>query len=200
MNNSKLNIAAIGDSVTRGYDGFQNLRHNYPYYLSKLVPTASIDNYGINGATIMQDLEKEIVRCNAHKYDIYIVMIGTNDYGHLREELINIQEKLRFILSKLMNGQSHAQIYGVLPLPRYDNLQNADNVIRGADYTFSELLDGLAYVYKQLNIPFIDWRNYHPDFINDHNFKIKYNDQHVHPNADTYQQLAQYIFAFINQQ
>ncbi|CAI2564805.1 hypothetical protein AKUA2003_02420 [Apilactobacillus kunkeei] len=189
-------IAVLGDSVTKGFDGTVNLRYNYPRYLAKYY-NCHVFNKGINGATIYETLEKEIEKIKDKQYDVIILMIGTNDYGHLDVSLVRVLSKLTTLVRKLMTQHSEAKIYAVLPLTRYDNDQNAASVVRYADYTFNDLLNGISDVYSAFQLPFIDWREYNPEFITDFNYKEMYQDQHVHPNAYTYRKLAFYIGDFI---
>lgn len=193
---STATIATLGDSVTRGYDGTQNLKYNYPYYLSQQL-NRSVDNWGINGATIWADLATELAQIKPYSYDTIIIMIGTNDYGHNSVNLIHVQQQFSKLLSQLKQDHPYANIYGILPLPRYDHQQNANEVIRWADYTFNDLLDALYQVYNAHQLPALDWRQIHPEFITDTNYMNRYQDQHVHPNTKTYQYLAQYIADFI---
>lgn len=194
INNKR--IAALGDSITKGSDGNVNLRYNYPKYLERYY-NCNVVNLGVNGATIYNDLEQQIQRIKNIQFDVIILMIGTNDYGHLDVNLINIVSRLPTLVRKLISSHPNSQIYAVLPLPRYDNDKNAKDVIRYADYTFDDLLDKLVSVYAAFQIPYIDWRHYHSEFITDFNFKDMYQDQHVHPNAYTYRRLAFYIGDFI---
>ena len=189
-------IAVLGDSVTKGFDGTVNLRYNYPRYLAKYY-NCHVFNKGINGATIYETLEKEIEKIKDKQYDVIILMIGTNDYGHLDVSLVRVLSKLTTLVRKLMTQHSEAKIYAVLPLTRYDNDQNAASVVRYADYTFNDLLNGISDVYSAFQLPFIDWREYNPEFFTDFNYKDMYQDQHVHPNAYTYRKLAFYIGDFI---
>lgn len=189
-------IAALGDSVTKGFDGTVNLRYNYPRYLAKYYK-CKVSNNGINGATIYETLEKEVEKLKKTQCDIIILMIGTNDYGHLDVPLVRIISKLTRLVRNIISQHHEAEIFAALPLPRFDNDKNASNVVRYSNYTFDELLDGIAEVYSAFQIPFIDWREYHPEFITDFNFKNMYQDQHVHPNAYTYRKLAVYVGDFI---
>jgi lysophospholipase L1-like esterase len=198
MNTTNNNaIAALGDSVTRGYDGFHNLKYNYPYYLSQQL-RIPVDNWGINGATIWSDLATEIAEIQHHSYNTIIIMIGTNDYGHNNVNLNQVTTRFFNLLAQLKQDHPDANIYGILPLPRYDHQQNASEVVRLADYTFNNLLNALYQVYTAQQIPVLDWRQSCPEFITDNNYMDRYQDQHVHPTAQTYRQLAQYINNFMN--
>lgn len=189
-------IAALGDSITKGFDGTSNLRYNYPRYLAKYYD-ASVVNLGVNGATIYHDLQTEIQKIQNQDFDVIILMLGTNDYGHLNVNLVDIISQMTFQIRKLISAHPRSHIYAVLPLPRYDDGQNASGVTRFGDYTFDELLDQLGTVYAAFQIPYIDWRHYHSEFITDFNFQDMYADNHVHPNAYTYRRLAFYIGDFI---
>lgn len=196
MNLTNKTVVTLGDSVTRGFDGSINLRYNYPQYLAKYY-NCRVYNNGINSATIYETLEKEIEKIKDKKYDVIVLMIGTNDYGHLDVPLVRVISKLTRLVHQLIGEHHEANIYAVLPLPRFDEDKNASDVIRYSNYTFNELLDGLTEVYSKFQIPFIDWRKYHSEFITDSNYKNMYQDQHVHPNAYAYRKLAFYIGNFI---
>lgn len=192
-------IAAIGDSVTRGFDGFKDIKENYPYYLSQIMH-CPVDNFGINGATIKDDLASEISNIQWNAYQKCILFIGTNDYGHNADNLQSVINALKNCLAFILQANPDIQITAVLPLTRYDGHQNAAEQFRFSNYTFNELLDALAQTYKVYNIPTLDWRNLYPDFINDDNYQTKYNDQHVHPTAKTYYQIASKIAVFLKKQ
>ncbi|WP_105957244.1 SGNH/GDSL hydrolase family protein [Apilactobacillus quenuiae] len=194
MNNNR--IAALGDSVTKGFDGFENLQENYPNYLSQII-NLSVDNFGVNGATIVNDLTNEINDVNWKQYNQCILFIGTNDYGHNPNNLNEVTSKLKQDLNLIYQFNSQIIISAILPLNRYDQKQNAANKRRFANYTFNELLDALAQTYRTYTIPVLDWRKLYPNFINDNNYQSKYNDKHVHPTAQTYYQIANKIADFI---
>lgn len=192
-------IAAIGDSVTRGFNGFKDITENYPYYLSQIMH-CPVDNFGINGATIKNDLANEINNVQWNAYQQCILFMGTNDYGHNANNLQSVIDELKNCLAFILKMNPDIKITAILPLTRYDYNQNAANQVRFANYTFNELLDALAQTYKAYNIPTLDWRKLYPDFINDDNYQIKYNDQHVHPTAQTYHQIANKIAKFIKKE
>ncbi|UQS84954.1 SGNH/GDSL hydrolase family protein [Apilactobacillus apisilvae] len=192
-------IVALGDSVTRGYDGCSDIEKNYPNYLSQILKTP-VDNLGINGGTIYDDLVTEVNQVKWEKYDQCILMMGTNDYGHNHHSLHDVIEQLQNNLNSILAKNNQLKIWAILPLNRYDNHQNAADKIRFADYTFNQLLNGLKKCYQDNNISVLDWRNYNPNFINNNNYQTQYNDHHVHPTAATYQQLAHEIANFIKKQ
>ncbi|TPR26138.1 SGNH/GDSL hydrolase family protein [Apilactobacillus micheneri] len=194
-----MKIAAIGDSVTRGFDGFKDITENYPYYLSQIMHYP-VDNFGINGATIKDDLDSEISNVQWKAYQQCILFMGTNDYGHNADKLQSVINELKNCLAFILQTNPDIQITAVLPLTRYDGHQNAAEQVRFANYTFNELLDTLAKTYKKYDIPVLDWRSLYPNFINDDNYQVKYNDQHVHPTAQTYYQIAKKIAKFIKKQ
>ncbi|TPR43676.1 SGNH/GDSL hydrolase family protein [Apilactobacillus micheneri] len=194
-----MKITAIGDSVTRGFDGFKDITENYPYYLSQIMH-CPVDNFGINGATIKDDLASEISNVQWSAYQQCILFMGTNDYGHNADNLQSVINELKNCLAFILQANPDIKITAVLPLTRYDEHKNAAEQVRFANYTFNELLDVLAQTYKKYDIPVLDWRSLYPDFINDDNYQVKYNDQHVHPTAQTYYQIANKIANFIKKQ
>ena len=145
MDLTNKTVVTLGDSVTRGFDGTVNLRYNYPRYLAKYY-NCRVCNNGINGATIYETLEKEVEKIKDKQYDAIVLMIGTNDYGHLDVPLVRVISKLTRLVRQIISQHHEAKIYAVLPLSRFDDDQNDDNVMRYSDYKFNQLLDGLEEV------------------------------------------------------
>ncbi|MCL0312738.1 SGNH/GDSL hydrolase family protein [Apilactobacillus sp. TMW 2.2459] len=193
FNLNNYNIITIGDSITKGYDGYTVLEQNYPKWLAYYLQT-KVTNTGENGATITGpqeiDMTSKVANINWENYQLVLCFYGTNDYGHRKTALEDVSLTLANNLNRIRQANPNLQIYGILPTPRYDNYKNADDVLGMGGYTFSDLIDALKLTYQVLNIPTLDWREWNPMMITDDNYQNKLNDSHLHPTAKTYQEIA----------
>ncbi|WP_283680409.1 SGNH/GDSL hydrolase family protein [Lentilactobacillus sp. Marseille-Q4993] len=199
------NIITMGDSITRGYDGEENLDGmGYPDWLSRYLNT-KVYNYGYNGAYLVSDeyaytdgdLTATVNKHNFKNYNVATIAYGTNDYGHTDGGLTAIQDTLRQNIRKMKSENKDLIIYGFLPTTRFDNNENSDNVIGKGGYTINDLRDAEAAVYKEFNIPYLDWREVDPGLITTANRKDRLWDWRLHPCAKTYQLMARDIAKFM---
>ncbi|GLB47264.1 hypothetical protein WR164_12430 [Philodulcilactobacillus myokoensis] len=198
------NIAAIGDSITNGYNGYYDLTSGtYPEWLGKDLD-AHVDNYGVNAASISDEItdhgdmgDQVNDNINFKKYDTAVVFYGTNDWRHSAHSLSQVIKALNQNLNIMKQKNSKMKIYAVLPLRRYDNGKCSDDVQGNGGYTMNQLCDALKRVYANQNIPCLDWRIEAPDLITDQNYKERFNDQHLHPTPATYKLMAKMIGQFM---
>lgn len=195
-------IVTLGDSITKGYDGSQTLTNGtYPQWLERYLNT-SVDNLGYNGAFMAAestagDFTKMVDATNFAKYDVATIAYGTNDYGHSRYDLSAIKDIMVDNIHQMKKQNKKLVIYGILPITRYDNEQNSDEVAGIGGYTMNELRDMLADVYKSEDIPVLDWRQDSSQLITDNNHEYRLFDERLHPSARTYQMMGKEIAAFM---
>lgn len=198
-------IISLGDSITKGYDGYETLDNmGYPTWLSRYLNT-SVTNAGYNGAFLCDGGEEETdgdmtPTVNSHNfknYDVATISYGTNDYGHVSNSLADIETTLRQNIKKMKSDNKNLIIYGILPITRYDADSNSDNVIGKGGFTMNDLRDAEAAVYKSYNIPVLDWRNDSTQLITDANHKYRLYDERLHPTAKTYQLMGREIAKFM---
>lgn len=198
-------IITLGDSITRGYDGYETLDNmGYPNWLARYLDT-SVTNAGYNGAFLCEggeeetdgDLTPTVNNTNFTNYDIATIAYGTNDYGHSSNSISDIQTELKNNIKKMKSDNKKLIIYGILPIPRYDAQSNSDNVIGKGGYTMDELRDAEAAVYKAYKIPVLDWRNDTNPIITDANHEDRLYDERLHPCAKTYQLMGREIAQFM---
>ncbi|KRM68184.1 G-D-S-L family lipolytic protein [Apilactobacillus ozensis DSM 23829 = JCM 17196] len=186
-------IIAIGDSITKGSNGHEVLSSNYPKWLAYYLH-ANVDNAGENGATITGtreiDMPQKIRSINWRNYQLAICFYGTNDYGHSKASIEDVSLTLANNINIICQANPDVKIIGILPTTRYDDYKNASDVFCKGGYTFNDLLDALKLTYQVLNIDVLDWRVWNPNLINNHNYQNKLNDCHLHPNGQTYQEIA----------
>lgn len=199
-------IITMGDSITCGYDGYQTLTNmGYPTWLSRYLNT-KVTNVGYNGAFLAQgdgnvetpgDLTTVVNEHNFKNYNVATIAYGTNDYGHSTNSLDDISAELTKDIKKMKSDNKNLIIYGILPLTRYDNNTNSDEVAGQGGYSMNQLRDAEAQVYKDNNIPYLDWRNDAKQIITDANHTTRFNDGRLHPNPMTYQLMGREIAQFM---
>ena len=194
-------LVALGDSLTRGFDGYHDLFHGtYPQELTRILGQKVI-NQGVDGATLsgpfLGDMTSQIRNTHFPQYRGAILFYGTNDYGHSHNSLSKVTQVLKKNLRWLQKNYPQLKLWGVLPLTRYDRYRNDDQVRCAAGYTFQELLVALAKTYRQRHVPVLNWEADPTPLITDANFKTRLNDSHVHPTPATYHRMAVRIAKFI---
>jgi len=203
---NKQNIITMGDSITRGYDGYETLDGlGYPNWLARYLNT-NVTNVGYNGAFLVStednqttgDLTTTVDSTNFKNYGVATIAYGTNDYGHTDSTLDAIQDTLAQNIQKMQSENKNLIIYGILPLTRYDKYgANSDEVIAQGGYSINQLRDAEAEVYKRYNIPYLDWRSVDPNLITDSNHESRLWDERLHPSAKTYQLMGRDISKFM---
>ncbi len=198
-------IITLGDSITKGYDGYETLDNmGYPNWLARYLNT-SVFNAGFNGAYLCDtgdlstdgDLTPTVNANNFKNYNVATIAYGTNDYAHTSSTLADIQSTLTAAIQKMKSENKNIIIYGILPITRYDGTTNSDEVIGKGGYTMNELRDAEAEVYKDNNIPYLDWRNDTTQLITDANHETRLYDERLHPSAKTYQLMGREIAQFM---
>lgn len=198
-------IISMGDSITKGYDGYETLDNmGYPTWLSRYLNT-SVLNAGYNGAFLCDGGEQETdgdltPTVNAHNfknYDVATIAYGTNDYGHVSNSLADIQDTLKQNIQKMKSENKKLIIYGILPITRYDGNTNSDDIIGKGGFTMNDLRDAEAEVYQQFDIPYLDWRKDTKQLITDSNHTYRLYDERLHPSAKTYQLMGREIAQFM---
>ncbi|MBW1604845.1 SGNH/GDSL hydrolase family protein [Lactobacillus sp. Sy-1] len=197
-----MKILALGDSITNGYDGDRDLTNGtYPQELSKLLK-CEVDNYGVNNAMITRhqfgDLTPRVESVDFTKYDLVIIFYGTNDYAHMESSLAAVEKELGTDIEAIKTKNPHAQLLGIVPMNRWDFNQNSAQIVRAGGYSFQELQDGIAKTYANHQVSCLDWRKVAPQLLTDDNYQERLHDAHLHPNANTYGIMADYIARFIN--
>ncbi|ANZ57387.1 SGNH/GDSL hydrolase family protein [Fructilactobacillus lindneri] len=197
----KENLILLGDSITNGFDGKKDLKHNVSYYLAKLLPNFEITNAGVNAGSISGNTERDLTyQVNTHNfkdYQVATIAYGTNDFAHCYETLEIISRILQKNITKIKEENPSILLLGILPTNRFDGGIDNLNVGGLSHYTFAELLETLIKVYQKNNLPILNWRKTAPHLIDSNNYRTTLGDQRLHPNAATYEKMAQVIADFI---
>ncbi|WP_429970466.1 SGNH/GDSL hydrolase family protein [Fructilactobacillus sp. Tb1] len=198
---NKEHLIMLGDSITNGFDGHQDLEKNVSYYIKQLNPELSITNAGVNAGTICghseRDLSYQVESHNFADYQLATIFYGTNDFAHREETLEILGRILQKNIDIILEENSKIKIYGILPINRFDGGIDNFNVDGLSQYTFGELLEKLSTIYKANNIPVLNWRNVAPQLLTETNYYTALGDHRLHPNSETYHQMAKVISHFI---
>lgn len=201
---SKDKIITMGDSITAGYDGYETLDAGYPTWLARYLRT-TVDNAAYNGAFLGDagematpgDLSTTVNDTNFAKYNVATIAYGTNDYGHTDDTIDQLKSILDSNIKKMKAENPKLIIYGFLPITRYDNNQNSDEVTGQGGYTMNDLRAAEAQVYQDNDVPVLNWNDVDPNLITDANHIDRFNDGRLHPAAKTYQLMARDIAKFM---
>jgi len=84
--NRKIKVACVGDSITYGTMVLNRKRNSYPSQLGQMLGHRyQVENFGINGYTMLKSAEKsywktkEFLESIRFVPDIVLIMLGTND-------------------------------------------------------------------------------------------------------------------------
>ncbi|KRK89467.1 SGNH/GDSL hydrolase family protein [Lentilactobacillus sunkii] len=203
-------IGVLGDSIPAGWDGFHFYAHSsFPDWVAKYLGTGtSVYNFACPSARIVgnrwaylgtthvpQDLSAVIAdkKNQIKKMNIIFIQIGTNDYTNYSGSgsLTNVISHLRHNLATVQKLNPNAQIYGILPISRYDaNGRNRQNMRDMYGYTYGQLRYEEQKLYRARGVKVINFQKIAPNIITDQNKNVTLEDHEIHPTAETAQKLG----------
>lgn len=166
-------IVTLGDSITQGLKNYNSPRELY----DKAWPNYMLEQYGgtlrniaVSGKSIAgtgpEDFNGQVNSVNFADFDLAIIAMGVNDFNN-QTNIESVVESLKKGLNKIFADNKNIQVAGILPhnLFRLPFTQPANTVyvdgLKFADRnskTLNDFCDALAEVYKEYQIPYIDWR------------------------------------------
>ena len=118
----KINVACIGDSVTRGAGVRGKLKLTWEYYLNEILgEDYNVINCGISGCTLQKEGDCPYVgsalypRTMDLKADIYLVMLGSNDTKLQNWNRGNYEIQLKEFLKSYMSLENHPRVIVMIP-------------------------------------------------------------------------------------
>ncbi|WP_395317749.1 SGNH/GDSL hydrolase family protein [Fructilactobacillus frigidiflavus] len=196
-------LIMLGDSITNGFDGHHDLEKNVSYYLKQLNPALQITNAGVNAGTIVgrseRDLTFQVDTHDFRNYQLATIFYGTNDFAHRAETLEILGSILQTNLTHIKQENPQIKIFGILPINRFDGSMDNYSVSGLAQYSFAELLNKLTEVYHANQIPVLNWRKIAPNLLTINNYAEKLGDQRLHPNSQTYAEMATVLNQFLKE-
>ncbi|HFI0454224.1 TPA: SGNH/GDSL hydrolase family protein [Streptococcus suis] len=170
---SSSRIVTLGDSITQGLKNYNTPRELFdkawPDYMLEYYG-GSLQNLAVSGRTLAgsgsDDFNGQVSKVNFADFDLAIVAMGVNDFNY-QNNISDMVSGLRRGLDKMFADNKNLQVAGILPhnlfrLPfttpantvYVDSLKFEDRNGK----TLNDFCDALAEVYKEYQIPYIDWR------------------------------------------
>lgn len=166
-------IITLGDSITQGLKNYNSPRELY----DKSWPNYMLEQYGgtlrniaVSGKSIAgggpEDFNGQVNSVNFADFDLAIIAMGVNDFNN-QTNIESVVVNLKKGLNKMFADNKNLQVAGILPhnLFRLPFTQPANTVyvdgLKFADKngkTLNDFCGALAEVYKEYQIPYIDWR------------------------------------------
>lgn len=166
-------IVTLGDSITQGLKNYNSPRElfekSWPNYMLEQYG-GTLRNIAVSGKSIAgtgpEDFNGQVNSVNFADFDLAIIAMGVNDFNS-QNNIETVVESLKKGLNKIFADNKNIQVAGILPhnLFRLPFTQPANTVyVDGLKYadrngkTLNDFCDALAEVYKEYQIPYIDWR------------------------------------------
>lgn len=187
-------IVTLGDSITQGLKNYNTPRELFdkawPNYMLEYYG-GTLRNVAVSGKTLAgsgpEDFNGQANSVNFADYDLAIIAMGVNDFNY-QNNISDVVAGLRRGLDKMFRENQNLQVAGILPhnlfrLPftsppntvYVDGLKFADRNGK----TLNDFCNALEEVYKEYNIPYIDWRKAPVLTLRNYN---KWTWDAIHPN------------------
>ena len=191
----KINVACIGDSLTRGAGVRGKKKLTWEYFLNeKLGERYNVINCGISGCTLQKEGDCPYVDSTLFPYtldlkaDIYLVMLGSNDTKPQNWNEENYRRQLKDFLKGYMSLDNKPRVIAMIPVECYPeestgkvafniNKDVIDNVL---PKIIKETAEELDIETIDLLTPTINHEEWYADG--------------VHPNGEGNRYLADFIF------
>ncbi len=195
---AKIKVACIGDSITFGAR-IENREINcYPAQLGNLLGhNYQVKNFGVSGATMLQNGDKPYMKTPAYKAsityqpDIVIIKLGTNDSKkHNWQHKENFAKSANNLIASYQkftsNGKKNTRIILCKPVPVIGkgNFIITEKIVRNE---VSKLIETIAF---NQNLELIDL---HPTLTD----KPEWLPDNVHPNAQGAKRIANHLHRYL---
>ncbi|KRK49466.1 GDSL family lipase [Secundilactobacillus kimchicus] len=201
------NMAAFGDSITKGWTGVDYATNPYPALIGSAMGI-NVVNKGENSGKVVGDTNLDLTYNVDHtklaSYDYATVAYGVNDYFKT-ETIYSVEETLDRELTAMKKANPKLQIFAFLPLDAYVKDKESGqfglaNVTNYTEYTLSDLVDLEKSVYAKHKIPVLDWREYESEIIDTKNGYpcASFGDNRLHPTQETYDKMAKIMETFLD--
>ncbi|HEP1818421.1 TPA: SGNH/GDSL hydrolase family protein [Streptococcus suis] len=187
-------VVTLGDSITQGLKSYKEPRELFdkawPNYMLEYYG-GSLRNLAVSGRTLAgsgpDDFNGQVSKVNFADFDLAIIAMGVNDFNY-QNNISDTVSGLRRGLDKMFSDNKNLQVAGILPhnLFRLPFTNPANTVyVDGLNFadrngkTLNDFCDALAEVYKEYQIPYIDWRKAPVLTLRNYN---KWTWDAIHPN------------------
>ena len=187
--NAKTKVACVGDSITFGAGIKERVKNCYPAQLAALLgDDYEVKNFGVNGATMLQQGNKPYLKQGAYKRalsfqpDVVIIKLGTNDSKPQNwEHKDHFQESANKLIRSFQALETKPRIILCKPAPVVEDRWGINEKITRGEV--AKQIETIAFKNKlelvDLHITLRD----KPEFIPDK----------VHPNAQGAERIAKHL-------
>lgn len=191
-----LSILMLGDSVTEGWDGTEDVHEDEAYWIGQQLG-AAVTNLGHGGGNITEDAPKDliptVVATDFSGYDVITVAYGINELNATHASLNTVEENYKMALYRIKEHNQHAIVIGILPI--WGNVYAVRHSGPGG-YTYDQLCDRLSDVLIKDGDLVYDWRS--DPVVTEQNFMLTLADEWLHPSKDTYKIMGLRLAEFID--
>ena len=196
-------VLFIGDSITEGQKPgatFGIYSRPYPHYVMQAYGGA-YDNIGKSGAQIVGtrtiDFTAQSNIKNLSGYGVAVIALGVNDYL-FNSNIDAVKTNLRNGINKMYRDNTSLRVVGVLPhnTTKGFNQTNINGMTRanGTGKTLNDYCNAIKEVYREFDMPVIDWREYPIITPRSH---AKWTWDGLHPNETGHQLIGRRIAEFM---
>lgn len=194
-------LIVLGDSITQGWDGHQQVSNPIPTQLGKLAGFNDVTNLSVGGTAITgpKGLQTQVRQANFADYDYVMIAFGTNDYWQAQETIKDMRYGMQQAINQIKKQNSSITMLIVTPMQGWEIGATSLDTPNSAEVTQNQIDDMLMDVAHANGAKSYDWR---PDpLVTDQNKAIMLGDQIVHPTQSTMDLMAQrYFRVFFNGQ
>ena len=160
----KINIACIGDSLTRGAGVRGKKKLTWEYYLDQMLgKDHHVMNCGISGCTLMKEGDCPYTESSLYPYtkdlraDIYLVMLGSNDSKPQNWDQEKYEIQLKGFLEGYMSLENHPSVIVMIPVECYPQKDTGEVAFKISKQIIDDVLPGIIRkTAEDLGIEVID--------------------------------------------
>ena len=160
----KINVACIGDSLTRGAGVRGKRELTWEYYLNQILGDKyQIINCGISGCTLQKQGDCPYVKSALYPYsrdlkaEIYLIMLGSNDTKPQNWNEENYKTQLKEFISGYISLDNHPRVIVMIPTECFPDKRTGKVAFNiGKDIIDNYLPDIIRKTAEDLDIEVID--------------------------------------------
>lgn len=216
-----VNIACVGDSITRGSGSSDNTTKSYPAQLAeKLGSGYTVGNYGIPGIRVLQDSSVNIHTNGTNgQYraagdlgyggavcenpDLVIIMLGTND-GVIKNGVFEDvrRNNLKAAYTDLVQGflaldSNPTVVLATIPVHGSFNSQNPETDMTNFELKRKELDKLYREIADEYGLGVIDIGAFTNEWSVDDRDNLYFANDHLHPNDTGYDKISDFYYNYL---
>ena len=165
VDNGKIKVACVGDSITYGHGVAMWPQNHYPAQLQQILGDKyCVFNFGVSGSTAQSDGDKPYVETKSYTEsiafdaDIVVIMLGTNDAKPQNwKDLSTFLSKYKALIDSYKQNNNDVKIYVCSPATAFfqkDGQKDGPaafdiqpNIVKGIAESISEFCSKNGYLY-----------------------------------------------------